>query len=72
MMLNGVRRSVHGYRSDHATTNGEKIMTLTLRDSMHLVSDPENLDDSVHEVFETMLGVQCRREIDVDMPGDEG
>lgn len=42
-------------------------MTLTLRDSMHLVSDPENLDASVREVFETMLGVQCRRE-----PIDDG
>jgi len=37
-------------------------MTLTLRDSMNLVSDPGNLDDSVHEVFETMLGVQCHRD----------
>ena len=62
-MLNGVRRSVHGYRGDYATANGEKRMTLTLRDSMHLVSDPDHLDDSVREVFETMLGVQCRREI---------
>jgi chemotaxis protein CheX len=61
IMLNGVRRSVHGYRRDHATGNGEKKMTPTLKDSMHLVSDPENLDDSVCEVFETMLGVQCRR-----------
>ncbi len=41
-------------------------MTPTLKDSMHLVSDPENLDSSVQEVFETMLGVQCRRENDVD------
>ncbi len=37
-------------------------MKLTLRDSMSLVSDPGQLDDSVYEVFETMLGVQCRRE----------
>lgn len=37
-------------------------MTLTLRDSMNLVSDPGNLDDGVHEVFETMLGVQCSRD----------
>ena len=61
MMLNGVRRSVHGYRSDRATSNGEKKMTPTLKDSMHLVSDPENLENSVSEVFETMLGVHCRR-----------
>lgn len=37
-------------------------MTLSLRDSMTLVSDPGNLDESVLEVFETMLGVQCRRD----------
>ncbi len=45
-------------------------MTPTLKDSMHLVSDPENLDNSVCEVFETMLGVQCRRENDVDSVED--
>ena len=66
MMLNGVRRSVHSFRSDHATSDGEKKMTPTLKDSMHLVSDPENLENSVCEVFETMLGVECRREDDIE------
>jgi chemotaxis protein CheX len=28
---------------------------------MHLVSDPENLDASVEEVFQLMLGVDCQR-----------
>jgi chemotaxis protein CheX len=37
-------------------------MTMTLRDSMHVVSDPENVDASVYEVFGTMLGVECQRE----------
>lgn len=60
MILNGVRRSVHGYRNDHAVGSGETKMTL--KDSMHLVTDPDNLDKSVREVFETMLGVQCRHE----------
>ena len=32
-------------------------MTLSLRDSAHLVSDPENLTSSVLEVFEMMLGI---------------
>jgi len=32
-------------------------VTLTLRDSAHLVSDSENLTSSVLEVFEMMLGV---------------
>ena len=40
----------------------ERDMTLSLRESMHVVSDPQNLDASVVEVFQTMLGVNCRRE----------
>jgi chemotaxis protein CheX len=71
-MLNGVRKSVQGYRCDFAITNGEKGMTLTLRDSMHLVSDPDHLDCSVREVFETMLRVDCHRECGADpFGGDE-
>ena len=31
---------------------------------MHKVSDPENLDASVEEVFELMLGVRCERDPD--------
>ena len=36
-------------------------MTQTLRESVHLVSDPKNLDASVDEVFRLMLGVDCAR-----------
>jgi chemotaxis protein CheX len=36
-------------------------MELTLRESVHLVSNPGNLDESVEEVFQMMLGVSCRR-----------
>jgi chemotaxis protein CheX len=68
-MLSGVRPFLRGYRSEFGTTNGEKTMTLTLRDSMHLLSDPNHLDDSVREVFETMFGVRCRRRTDRDTPG---
>lgn len=32
---------------------------LTMRNSLDLVRDPRNLDESVREVFETMLGVEC-------------
>ena len=39
-------------------------MAVSLRDSLHLVSDPRNLDASVEEVFQTMLGVNCRRTTD--------
>jgi chemotaxis protein CheX len=70
-MLNGVRTSMQGYRGELGTTNGEKTMTLTLRDSMHLLSDPDHLDESVREVFETMFGVRCCRGTDLDTPGDD-
>ena len=36
-------------------------MTCSLRESLHLVSDPKNLDASVEEVFRMMLGVNCLR-----------
>jgi len=37
----------------------EKTMTQSLRDNLHLVSDPRNLDSSVEEVFHMMLGSGC-------------
>jgi chemotaxis protein CheX len=39
----------------------ERAMTLSLRESVHLVSDPKNLDASVQEVFQLMLGVACEQ-----------
>jgi chemotaxis protein CheX len=39
----------------------ERTMALSLRESVHLVSDPRNLDASVEEVFQLMLGVRCER-----------
>jgi len=37
-------------------------MAVSLRESVQLVSDPRNLDASVEEVFQLMLGVDCRRD----------
>jgi chemotaxis protein CheX len=37
-------------------------MAVSLRESVQLVSDPRNLDESVQEVFQTMLGINCRRD----------
>lgn len=37
-------------------------MAVSLRGGVHLMSDPENLDASVREVFQLMLGVNCRCE----------
>ena len=36
-------------------------MGASLRESVHLVSDPGNLDACVEEVFHMMLGVHCER-----------
>ncbi|MGD0730217.1 MAG: chemotaxis protein CheX [Terracidiphilus sp.] len=40
----------------------ERTMAVSLRESVQLVSDPRNLDASVEEVFQMMLGVDCRRD----------
>ncbi|HEY2466644.1 MAG TPA: chemotaxis protein CheX [Terracidiphilus sp.] len=37
---------------------------LTLRDSLDLIADPRNLDESVYEVFQTMLDISCRNELE--------
>jgi chemotaxis protein CheX len=37
-------------------------MAVSLRESLEQVSDPRNLDASVEEVFQLMLGVTCRRD----------
>jgi len=37
-------------------------MAFSLRESLHMVSDPRNLDATVEEVFHLMLGVECRRD----------
>ena len=37
-------------------------MAISLRESVERVSDPQNLDASVEEVFRLMLGIACRRE----------
>src|SRR3569833_1235630 len=60
MMLNGVRQSTQ--KSGPVPSDGEiEAMSLSLRDAMHVVSDPKNLDTSVYEVFGTMLGADCAR-----------
>jgi chemotaxis protein CheX len=40
----------------------ERTMAVSLRESVELVSDPRNLDASVEEVFQLMLGVACGRD----------
>ena len=43
-------------------------MGVSLRESVELIADPRNLDASVEEVFQTMMGGQCRREKDIAIP----
>lgn len=38
-------------------------MSISLRESLSVIADPQNLDASVDEVFQLMLGVGCQREL---------
>jgi len=76
MLLNGVRwdeaRSLAmtcgrnrepDERQDPAnTTMGERKMPVSLRESLNEITNPANLDASVKEIFEVMLGASCGRE----------
>jgi chemotaxis protein CheX len=49
-------------------------MAVSLRASLQQVSDPRNLDASVEEVFQLMLGVNCQRDpalVNPDIPEPE-
>jgi len=59
-VLNGVRTVAIVNKRDRGGKEMERPMTCSLRESLHLVSDPRNLDASVEEVFQTMLGVRCQ------------
>jgi chemotaxis protein CheX len=48
---------------------GERAMALSLRESLHLVCDPGNLDAAVEEVFQLMVGVRCLRH--AELPENE-
>ncbi len=61
MLLNGVRNAAIALGRATGMNEMERTMALSLRESVHLVSDPGNLDASVDEVFHLMLGVRCER-----------
>jgi chemotaxis protein CheX len=63
VLLNGVRKAptVTG-RQGRVESEMEPTMAVSLRESLQEVSDPRNLDSSVEEVFQLMLGISCRRE----------
>lgn len=57
MVLNGIRTGAGLWRG--APQEMERTMAQSLRENLHLVSDPRNLDTSVDEVFHMMLGSAC-------------
>jgi chemotaxis protein CheX len=57
MVLNGIRTGAGLWRG--APREMERAMTQSLRENLHLVSDPRNLDTSVEEIFHMMLGSAC-------------
>ena len=61
MLLYGVRKSAVATMRD-GKKEMESRMTLSLRESVHLMTEPGNLDASVEEVFQLMLGIACRRD----------
>jgi chemotaxis protein CheX len=62
VLLNGVRNAAIATARGSGEREMGHTMTVSLRESVQLVSDPRNLDASVEEVFHLMLGVDCRRE----------
>jgi chemotaxis protein CheX len=70
VLLNGVRSAAIASRQAGRSGRGgdecregeeERVMAVSLRESVAEVADPKNLDESVEEVFELMMGVKCRR-----------
>lgn len=62
MLLNGVRGGSYRRAPQDGGKEGERTMSVSLRESVQQVSDPKNLDATVEEVFQMMLGVSCQRE----------
>jgi len=62
MLLNGVRTAALARSKGTDKDETGCSMTVSLRESVQLVSDPRNLDASVEEVFQLMLGVACTRD----------
>ena len=56
MLLNGVRKAAIACKRGGGRNEMERTMAVSLRESVQLVSDPRNLDASVEEVFQLMLG----------------
>ena len=62
MLLNGVRTAALARMRGTGVSGMERAMAVSLRESVEMVADPRNLDASVEEVFQMMLGVECVRD----------
>jgi chemotaxis protein CheX len=63
MLFNGVRMAVATPPAETSSpTEEERRMPVSLRESLHEVAEPGNLDASVEEVFRLMLGLECKRD----------
>jgi chemotaxis protein CheX len=61
VLLNGVRKAALAQAREGSINEMGHTMAVSLRESVQLVSDPRNLDASIEEVFQLMLGVNCER-----------
>jgi chemotaxis protein CheX len=71
VLLNGVRKAAIALRREGGGNGMEPTMAVSLRESLQQVSDPRNLDASVEEVFQLMLGVNCKRDAGPQEPEPE-
>jgi len=71
VLLNGVRNAAIATGLRGGAKGMEATMAVSLRESLQQVSDPRNLDASVEEVFQLMLGVNCRRDLASAVPNSE-
>jgi chemotaxis protein CheX len=62
MLFNGVRNAAIALRHAHGDGERNGTMSVSLRESVQLISDPHSLDSSVEEVFRLMLGLACGRD----------
>jgi len=60
--LNGVRTAALARARQAENDEMEQTMAISLRESVQVISDPLNLDATVKEVFQMMLGIDCMRQ----------
>lgn len=71
MLFNGVRKAAIAGEWKSGGKGRETSMCVSLRESLQLISDPGNLDASVEEVFQLMLGLNCKRVSETLLPESE-